>query len=132
MAESGRFGQGGATKFDGIGCGIASKWTAEQLQLAERECRVFFLADASGATYYPAFFCDPDLIDATELVSRRLGKISGFQKWIFFSDTMYRLGDRTPIETLEAGDLDSVLQAADYLVSKLRPRGAAASCRQSE
>lgn len=94
------------------------EFSAEGLELAERESRVFHLAGANDATYYPAFFCDPDVMEGAELVSRRLGRLSGPDKWIFFLNSTHRLGGRTPIQALASGDLTSVLQAADILVSR--------------
>lgn len=92
--------------------------TDEELKLAEREERIFSLVAPNDVHYYPAFFCKSQLVEVAEQVSRRLGALAGVEKWIFFTTPVYRLGDRTPLEALQDGELNLVLQAADNAVSR--------------
>lgn len=90
----------------------------EELQLAEREGRIFSLAVPNDVNHYPAFFCTSELGGVAEKVSQRLGALTGVEKWIFFSTPAYRLSDRTPLEALQDGELNLVLQAADNAISR--------------
>lgn len=67
----------------------------------------------SGENYYPALYGDP-AYDGRSLaaVCERLGDPPGPSKFHFFTSKSTCLGIKTPLQALEEGMLDKVLNAA--------------------
>lgn len=75
--------------------------------------RLFSLTDPNGTAYYPAFFLNPRYSRrALESVTLALGTLPGPEKLAFFTTLLPSLGNRTPLDVLEEGQLDVVLATA--------------------
>jgi hypothetical protein len=80
-----------------------------------------FAVDIQGAQYYPAFFL-ADGLDRKDLskVARRLGGLTGWSKWRFFTEPNESLGGLTPLQALLRGDVKQVLRTAKAVVKHCR------------
>jgi hypothetical protein len=88
-------------------------WTRQALSKALLANRVFFL-EVLGERYFPAFFADPRHERRHfEAVSRTLGDLPGAAKWQFFTTPKGSLGDLTPVQALDKGQLRAVRAAAE-------------------
>ncbi|MDN2713665.1 hypothetical protein [Janthinobacterium sp. SUN120] len=64
-----------------------------------------------GKTYVPAFFADAKFdLDALEVVSKALRTCNGIEKYRFFTTTVAKLGNQTPLDVIAAGETERVLQ----------------------
>jgi hypothetical protein len=79
-----------------------------------------FRIEVGGAPTYPAFYADRRYdLRTLESVSRLLGDVSSGAKWLFFTQPKGSLAvpaapgmARTPLEAIEAGDIERVKHAA--------------------
>jgi hypothetical protein len=83
-----------------------------------------FRIEVGGAQAYPAFYADRRFdLRTLESVSRLLGDVSSGAKWLFFTQPKGSLAipaapgqtngtARTPLQAIEAGDVDLVKRAA--------------------
>lgn len=86
--------------------------TRQALNKAVKAGRIFAL-ESGGDNYYPAFLADPRLERRrAERVTKTLGDLSSWEKWLFFTSPKASLGRRTPIEAMQQGDYERVLRAA--------------------
>jgi hypothetical protein len=91
---------------------VALSITPADVQTALDQKR-FFTVDVDGELYYPAFLANTDMDrHALETVSQALGEMSGWLKWDFFVARRGNLGDKSPLELLEAGDIKRVMARA--------------------
>ncbi|MBU9200260.1 hypothetical protein KTD31_02420 [Burkholderia multivorans] len=90
----------------------ALQMTRQALGKATREKRIFNV-DVGPDQYYPAFYVTGS-IDRKTLgkVTKLLGDLPGWSKWQFFTLPKGSLGDITPLEALERGQLEQVESAA--------------------
>ena len=87
--------------------------TTQAVSAAVRADRMFVLNGPSGEGYFPAFFADEKYPRRVlEKVSKTLGKLPGASKWEFFRTPRLSLNEKTPLEALSRGQVDSVLSAA--------------------
>ena len=87
--------------------------TTQAVSAAVRADRMFVLNGPSGEGYFPSFFADEKYPRrALEKVSKALGKLPGASKWEFFRTPRISLNEKTPLEALSKGQVDSVLLAA--------------------
>jgi len=98
-------------------------WAADALAGAELPHGLFCI-EVGGAQAYPAFCADRRYdLQTLESVSRLLGDISSGAKWLFFTQPKGSLAipaapgqrngtARTPLEAMEAGDIDLVKRTA--------------------
>ena len=87
--------------------------TTQAVSAAVRADRMFVLDGPSGEGYFPAFFADEKYPRrALEKVSKALGKLPGASKWEFFRTPRISLNEKTPLDALSRGKVDSVLSAA--------------------
>ena len=87
--------------------------TTQAVSAAVRADRMFVLNGPSGEGYFPAFFADEQYPRrGLEKVSKALGKLPGASKWEFFTTPRISLNEKTPLEALSKGQVDSVLLAA--------------------
>lgn len=72
-----------------------------------------------GDEFFPAFFLAKEL-DRRQLakVVKRLGGLTGWARWKFFTEPKASLADRTPLQALLHGDMKLVFEAADALVAR--------------
>lgn len=94
--------------------------SAKSLTKAVAEGRIFCV-ERDGLTLYPAFFVNrPSRREALwlELVSKRLGNLSGGSKLQFFATSKGSLGGLDPLQALAAGRLAAVKVAADGFVER--------------
>lgn len=72
-----------------------------------------FLLEYGGENYYPRFFAD-QAFDRRKLerISKALGDLSGWSKWLFFTTPKLTLGEATPLAALKKRMYKEVLQAA--------------------
>ena len=86
--------------------------TRQALNKAVQARRIFAL-ERGGENYYPAFYADPALERRrVEIIAKRLGDASGWDKWLFFTTPKASLGRRTPVLAMIKGEYDRVLRAA--------------------
>lgn len=72
-----------------------------------------FAVESGGQNYYPVFFADGNLERRQlEKVAKRLGNLSGWDKWLFFTTPKASLERQTPIAALRKGKYADVLRAA--------------------
>ena len=73
-----------------------------------------FSVDLGATPYYPAFFLANE-INRKDLakVVRKLGDLSGWRKWDFFTEPNGALGKLTPLQALMHGELKQTLRAAE-------------------
>ncbi|MGF6739599.1 hypothetical protein [Paraburkholderia atlantica] len=73
-----------------------------------------FSVDLEAAPYYPAFFLANE-INRNDLakVVRKLGDLSGWRKWDFFTKPNGALGKLTPLQALMHGEVKQTLRAAE-------------------
>lgn len=90
----------------------ALQMSRQALAKATRDKRIFFV-DVGPNPYYPAFYLTGS-IDRKTLakITKLLGDLPGWSKWQFFTMPKGALGDLTPLEALERGQLDQVESAA--------------------
>ena len=82
------------------------------LQQKVEECCLFTLAVGEDR-FYPAFYGSSELArEDIERVSKVLGDLPGWAKWMFFMRKDLSLGGHSPLEILEQGDLEEVERAA--------------------
>jgi len=95
-------------------------WTGEALNEALQARRVFFI-EVGGVRAFPAFYLDQRYNrQELEALTELLGNLTGGSKWAFFTQPKGSLAlatstepiDRTPLEALEAGDIEPVRRAA--------------------
>lgn len=91
--------------------------TKEILSQKARERRIFSIPQwahkEQGEEYYPAFFVDPQYdTSLLETVSMTLRASNGARKYRFFTTPDPTLADKTPLEVLASGELESVVAAA--------------------
>ena len=67
--------------------------------------------------YFPAFYAD-DRFErrAIERVSRALGDLDGWAKWVFFTTPKGSLAKRTPLQAVAAGEVDLAVRTAHGFV----------------
>lgn len=75
--------------------------------------RIFAVISPAGALGFPAFLADPRY-DPQKLqaVVETLAPLSGAEKYAFLTEPAHSLGDKTPLEELEAGEFELVMRAA--------------------
>lgn len=84
----------------------------QALSKAVHSNRLFALT-VDGENYYPSFYLDNKLdLRQLEQVSKKLGKLSGWEKWRFFTTPKGSLAKLTPLDALKKGKLDDVITAA--------------------
>lgn len=98
-------------------------WTPDALEGSELPHGLFRI-ECGGEQAYPAFYADHRYdLRALESVSRLLGGVSSGAKWLFFTQPKGSLAvpagpgetsrvARTPLEAIEAGDIERVKRAA--------------------
>lgn len=92
--------------------------TRQALSKAVQANRLFSM-DVGGERYYPAFFADPKLERRkVERVSKTLGDLSGWEKWVFFTTPKLPLGRKTPLDALREGRYKDVMRAAAGAVER--------------
>lgn len=93
-------------------------WTRQALSKAVKSHRVFFV-ERQGTRYFPAFFAW-DALSRSQLqtVCKRLGELSGWEKWQFFTTPKGSLGCQTPLEALKSGQYKETLTAADGFAAR--------------
>ncbi len=81
--------------------------------------RRLFSVEIGRDAYYPAFFL-VDELDRKSLakVSRRLGHLTGWSKWSYFTTPNASLGSSTPLQALMRGDAKLVLRSAAAFVEQ--------------
>lgn len=90
----------------------------DSLQQAVAENRVFVL-EVGPSKYFPAFYAHPAFRrQDLERVSRVLSNLSGWNKWQFFMRRNAGLGDLSPLEALERGRLEEVMDAAHAYIGR--------------
>lgn len=79
---------------------------------AARAGRVFYISQ-QGERYFPAFYCDP-AYDRKQLsaVTRALDDLPGGSKLQFFLSRRGSLNGATPLQALQAGRIEKVLDIA--------------------
>lgn len=106
---------------------LRAEMLCESLGITEQRLRKLvasgriFAIDIQGAQYYPAFFLANGL-DRKDLskVARRLGGLTGWSKWRFFTEPNESLGGLTPLQALLRGDVKQVLRTAKAVVKQCR------------
>lgn len=96
----------------------ASGVSAQRLTKDLAASRIFSV-DIGTDAYYPAFFLVTEL-DRKVLASvvRRLGGITGWSKWTYFTTPNMSLGDSTPLQALMNGETRRVLRSAAAFVEE--------------
>jgi hypothetical protein len=96
----------------------AMQMSRQALGKATRDKRIFFV-DVGPDQYYPAFYLTGS-IDRKTLgkVTKLLGDLPGWSKWQFFTMPKGSLGNLTPLEALERGQLEQVESAASAFAER--------------
>jgi len=101
---------------------LRAEIVCEALGISEKKLRKdvarsrIFSVDVEGAHYYPAFFLVNELNRKyLAKIVRRLGGLSGWRKWGFFTKENESLGGLTPLQALMRGEVKQVLQTATAL-----------------
>jgi len=87
--------------------------TRQALNKAKEDGRMFALPLRGRELHWPAFYADMTL-DRRQLeeVTRALGALPPWTKWLFFTRAKGSLGSRTPLQALKEGQLQAVLKTA--------------------
>ena len=80
-------------------------------QKVEKSC--LFTLCIGESLFYPAFYGNPKLPrEGIERVSKVLGDLPDWAKWMFFMRKNLNLDGHSPLELLEQGDIEEVERAA--------------------
>ncbi|MEM5338842.1 hypothetical protein [Paraburkholderia azotifigens] len=98
---------------------LAASGISEQRLTRDLAAGRIFTVDIGADAYYPAFFLVNEL-DRKALASvvRRLGDLTGWSKWSYFTTPNASLGSSTPLQALMRGDAKLVLRSAAAFVEQ--------------
>lgn len=102
-----------------LGDFLAASGISEQRLTRDLAAGRIFNVDIGTDAYYPAFFLVNEL-DRKALASvvRRLGDLTGWSKWSYFTTPNASLGSSTPLQALMRGDAKLVLRSAAAFVEQ--------------
>jgi hypothetical protein len=93
-----------------------------------------FSVEIGGEQYYPAFFLATELDrKGRSKIARRLGGLTGWEKWSFFTEPKESLASLTPLQALLRGEVKKVLRTAKAVAkqSQKLEKGDASGARKS-